>query len=418
MNDSRFAHRKSPAKLCVTLPDGTPLLNEEVSVSQTHGEVLFGCGAFDAVELAGGNADGSPIDAGRRALLEERLDKICALFDYGTLPFYLANYERVKGKTDARRLRAAAQYLVDRGVTPKGHPLCWHSVCAPWLMKYDRLDVLSILRNRVYRDVSEFKGLIDVWDVINEVVIMPLFDKYDNAVTPLCKAIGRVRLIRDLFHEAKWANPGALLILNDFNTSIEYEILIDGCLQSDVPIGAIGIQSHQHQGYWGREKLEEVLERFSLFGLPIHFTENTIISGDLMPPHITDLNDWQVDDWPTTVECEARQAQEMVEMYETLFAHPLVGAITTWDPDDGKWLLAPSGILRKDNSEKPVYAALMQKIKHDWRTTTTVNTDAQGMAQFTGFRGDYTVKARGLEASFTLTRKRDIIKLKLEKAKI
>ena len=41
--------------------------------------------------------------------------------------------------------------------------------------------------------------------------------------------------------------------LNDFNTSINYEILIDGCLNAGVPISAIGSQSHQHQGYQREE---------------------------------------------------------------------------------------------------------------------------------------------------------------------
>ncbi|WP_244895503.1 hypothetical protein [Evansella clarkii] len=36
------------------------------------------------------------------------------------------------------------------------------------------------------------------------------------------------------------------------------------------------MQTHQHQGYCGWEKSEEVLERFSQFGLPIHFIENTL----------------------------------------------------------------------------------------------------------------------------------------------
>ena len=58
----------------------------------------------------------------------------------------------------------------------------------------------------------------------------------------------------------------------------------------------------------------EVLDRFSCFGLPIHFTENTLISGQLMPPHIVDLNDWQVDRWPTTPEREARQAHTTVSL--------------------------------------------------------------------------------------------------------
>ena len=53
-----------------------------------------------------------------------------------------------------------------------------------------------------------------------------------------------------------------------------------------------------HQGYWGVERTLKVLERFERFNLPIHFTENTIISGQLMPPEIVDLNDYQVKDWP------------------------------------------------------------------------------------------------------------------------
>ncbi|UTR10224.1 hypothetical protein MM300_20475 [Evansella sp. LMS18] len=53
-----------------------------------------------------------------------------------------------------------------------------------------------------------------------------------------------------------------LSFLNDFNTSANYEILIDGCLNAGVQMDAIGVQTHQHQGYCGREKLEEVLERW------------------------------------------------------------------------------------------------------------------------------------------------------------
>ena len=147
----------------------------------------------------------------------------------------------------------------------------------------------------------------------------------------------------------------AILTLNDFNTSPDYEHLIQKCLDAGVPIDVIGIQSHQHQGYWGREKLENVLSRFSRFGLPIHFTENTLVSGELMPKHIEDLNDWVVPSWPTTPEGEERQAREMEEMYRVLFAHPMVEGITNWDATDGKWLGAPSGVLREDNTAKPAY---------------------------------------------------------------
>ncbi|MBR2853916.1 MAG: endo-1,4-beta-xylanase, partial [Clostridia bacterium] len=189
---------------------------------------------------------------------------------------------------------------------------------------------------------------------------------------------------------------------NDFNTSEAYANLIEDLLEADVPIGAIGIQSHQHQGYWGLEKLNTVLERFSRFGLPIHFTENTLISGAIMPAHIVDLNDWRVDEWPSTPEGEERQAREIAEMYSVLFAHPLVEAITTWDFNDGCWLKAPSGFVREDNSEKPSWFALKELIHGDWETHETLTTDDEGFLSFTGFKGDYTLCSAAGSVTFSL----------------
>jgi GH35 family endo-1,4-beta-xylanase len=402
MNKDAFEHRKSYTRLRVAGADGCPLAHKRISVEQKRHSFLFGIGAFDAVELAGGEFNGKPLPVQRKAQLEDLLDKIFALCNYATLPFYWGRYEPAPGKPDEARTIAAAQWLAERGVAVKGHPLCWHTVCAPWLMRYSDKEILRRQLVRIDREVSAFKGLIDIWDVINEVVIMPVFDKYDNAVTRICKMLGRVGLIKEVFAAARNANPQALLILNDFDTSKSYEILIDGCLQAGVPIDAIGIQSHQHQGCWGKEKLLEVLDRYSAFGLPIHFTENTIISGELMPPHIEDLNDWQVDSWQSTPEGEERQAREVVEMYEILFAHPLVEAITTWDSTDGRWLKAPSGLLREDNTPKPVYNALLSKIKGEWLSKTELATDANGQADMFGFRGDYVVKLGEQTASFVL----------------
>jgi len=205
-----------------------------------------------------------------------------------------------------------------------------------------------------------------------------------------------------VFGAARETNPGATLLLNDFNTSISFEILLEGCLAAGVPIDAIGIQSHQHQGYWGLEKLHEVLARFDHFGLPIHFTENTLVSGHLMPPEYDDLNDYQISDWPTTPQGEDRQAREWVEMLTELFRHPLVEAVTAWDFNDGKWLGAPSGLVRKDNSAKPAYDALREKIKGDWWTQADALTDGEGYVRVCGFKGDYEIVGSAGSARFPL----------------
>ena len=396
MSQAPLAHRQANARLRVLNPDGTPAVRQEVSVDQVSHQFLFGCGAFDAVELM------KTQDEKKQAFLRERMEKWLALFNYGTIPFYWGRYEPEEGKPAFRETMAAAKWLRQSGVQVKGHPLCWHTACAPWLLKYSNEEILRRQLERIHRDVTAYRDTIGLWDVINEVVIMPEFDRYDNAITRICREKGRVGLVKEVFAAAKECDPNAVLLINDFNTSEAYAHLIQDLLEADVPISAIGIQSHQHQGYWGLEKLNRVLERFSRFGLPIHFTENTLISGDIMPAHIVDLNDWQVDEWPSTPEGEERQAREISEMYSVLFAHPLVEAITTWDFNDGCWLKAPSGFVHEDNTEKPSYAALKNLIHGAWETHETLVTDDDGFLAFTGYKGDYKLKTAAGSAGFAL----------------
>ena len=393
---SELKHRQAQARLRIMNADGTPASGCTVQADQVSHDFLFGCGAFDAVAMM------KTQDPEKKAFLAQRMEKWKALFNYGTLPFYWGRYEPVEGQTAYAETVEAAKWLRSAGVQVKGHPLCWHTACAPWLMQYSNEEIFRRQIERIHRDVSAFRGVIDMWDVINEVVIMPVFDKYDNAITRICKDMGRIRLVKEVFAAAKETNPDAVLLINDFNTSVSYEILLEGLLEAGVPISAIGIQSHQHQGYWGLEKLQDVLERFSRFHLPIHFTENTLISGDIMPAHIVDLNDWQVNEWPSTPEGEERQAREITEMYSVLFSHPLVEAITTWDFNDGCWLKAPSGFVHEDNSEKPSYHALKQLIHGEWETHETLTADAEGWVTFTGFKGAYRLVSGGRKADIEL----------------
>lgn len=392
-----LSHRQAEAALRLTDASGAPLAHRPVQVRQTSHQFLFGCGAFEAMALARAKTEKE------RAFHQERVDKWLKLFNYGTLPFYWGQYEPVEGRTNRETSLAAARLLREHGVTLKGHPLCWHTVCAPWLLQYTNEEIFQKQLARIRREVGDFRGLVDKWDVINEAVIMPHFDKYDNAVTRICREKGRIGLVKAVFAEARATNPQATLLINDFNLGDGYEILIEGLLEAGVPIGAIGIQSHQHQGYWGAERVHAVLERYARFGLPLHFTENTLISGELMPRHIVDLNDFQVTSWPTTPEGEERQTREITEMYTILFEHPLVEAITTWDFTDDCWLHAPAGLIRTDNSEKPSYHALMSLIHGAWETKEDLVTDADGCIRFTGFKGGYRLDLDGRTAAFDLT---------------
>jgi len=213
------------------------------------------------------------------------------------------------------------------------------------------------------------------------------------------KKVGRMEFTRACFERARQAGPKATLLINDYRTDPAYEKVIEQLVDSagrrlyDV----IGIQSHMHGGTWSNQKVWEVCERFSRFGVPLHFTETTILSGE--------RGREREQPWPSTPAGEQWQALEAVRFYTLLFSHPSVEAITWWDfCDFHAWQGAPAGFLRRDLTPKPMYFALKDLIKGKWWTQTSIETDPKGEADLRGFLGDYqiTVKAKGQEITETL----------------
>lgn len=392
MSAPDLSHRSREQRIRVVGADGQPLANTEVSVEQKRHAVQFGC--------TGLRAEG----------LESELGELwLGLFDTATLPFYWGRYEPERGGPTQRAEREyEARWFADRGVRLKGHPLVWHTVKATWADQLPLPEVEELLRGRIRREVSDFAGLVDSWDAINEVVIMPVFenepDGIRNAITRMCEEKGRVEMVRLAFEEARSQGTNPMLVLNDFDLSADYERLVEDVLAAGIEIDAIGLQSHMHKGFKGREYVEDVNERFARFGLPLHWTENTILSGEVMPREFEDLNDFKVTEWPSTPEGEERQAREIVEHYTTLLAHPSVESITYWGlSDTGLWLNAPGGFVRADGTPKPSYAALQNLVRGEWwYQPTTLRTDADGGLTLTGWNGDYAVSAADVSAQVSL----------------
>jgi GH35 family endo-1,4-beta-xylanase len=413
--DPQLRHRRGSADITVRGADGHPLANTQVTIAQRKHKFLFGCIGFEFIELVNGEPSANGED------LEKMADLWFDLFNFATLPFYWGRFEPERGKPDTQRVLKTAKWFQDKGCLVKGHPLAWHTVTADWLLGLSNAEIIEAQKARIRREVTDFKGVIDAWDVINEVVIMPIFDKYDgltrrasthdNGITRISRELGRIGIIRMVFDEARAANPGATLLLNDFDMSAAYECLIEGCLEAGIRIDALGLQSHMHQGYWGEEKTLATLERFARYGLPIHFTESTLLSGHLMPPEIVDLNDYQIPEWPSTPEGEARQADEMVRHYRTLLSHPAVEAITYWGISDaGAWLGAPVGFVRADATPKPSYDALRGLVKGEWWLAPTPSaTDDAGRVTVSGFLGEYEISSAAGSAIFELASPRTAI---------
>lgn len=378
-------HRQGDALVVVVDAQGNPIAGATVAVEQVRHAFLFGCNVFGLGQF--------PTEELNRAYA----NRFAALWNYATLPFYWGSFEPQEGKPRYDDLERMARWCTEHGITAKGHPLVWHEVVPPWAPA-DLEELETRLSQRVHEIVGRFRGLVDVWDVINEATVSA---GVDNPVGHWVKAHSPAYCVGTSLAWAREANPDALLLVNDFNVSPSYENLLETLQKEGRPVDAIGIQSHMHVGTWPLERVWQVCETYARFGLPLHFTETTVLSG---APK-TD-RDWMSyhPNWDTTPEGEAQQAEYVEKFYRLLFSHPAVAAITWWDfSDAAAWQGAPAGLLRKDMSPKPAYDRLLKLIRSEWWTRTEGTTGPDGQWTFRGFYGQYTITAcqDGREAHLT-----------------
>jgi endo-1,4-beta-xylanase len=360
--------------ITVVIQDGNaPVSGATVELAQIDHEFLFGCNAY------GLRYEDSPLQRAYR-------EQFAALFNYATLPFYWASYEPVRGKPETESRKAMARWCAEHGIRPKGHPLVWHNVVPAWAPS-DTTELESLLRDRVRSIVADFTGLIDTWDVINESTVSA---RVPNPVGRWVREVGPVAAAGDALSWARAANPKALLVLNDFNVSADYEKQIEGLKAAGRAPDAIGIQSHMHGGTWPLERVWDVCETYGRFGMPIHFTETTVLSGRLKQRGQVPSKG----EWPSTMSGERRQAEYVDKLYRVLFSHPAVAAITWWDFSDlNAWQDAPAGLVRADMSPKPAYRRLLRMVKKEWWTQTSGTTGANGEMKCRGFYGKYRITA-------------------------
>ncbi len=147
-----------------------------------------------------------------------------------------------------------------------------------------------------------------------------------------------MEFVRQCLIQARQANPKATLLLNDYYTGPAFERLIEQFVD---PCGkplcdVIGIQSHMYSGVWPTKELRLVCQQFARFGVPLHFTETTIISGDQLA-----TNSRLALDAPRRGPAGPGSCATSTHA----FTHPAVEAITWWDLSDWhSWLQAPPAL--------------------------------------------------------------------------
>jgi endo-1,4-beta-xylanase len=368
-------HRKGDGVILVRDAQGRPVPGAKVTVEQVRHDFLFGSNFFMFGRCRSAERE------------EQYRQRFLALLNYCTLPFYWASFEPERGRPDYEYIDRVAAWTRQHGNTAKGHPLVWdHAAGSPRWLTDDPRENERLSRERVREIVSRYHGRIDIWDVVNEAT--HLANKPNpTRMADWAAALGAVPYVTESLEAARAANPQATLLINDYRIEPAYYRILEQLRhEGKFLFDTVGLQSHMHGGVWPLHKAWSTCDTYSQLGLPLHFTESTIVSGPRTGPG----EDWGA----TTPEGEARQAEQTIPFYTALFAHPSVQAITWWDFSDlGAWQGAAAGWLRRDMSPKPVYDRLLSLIKGEWWTKTQAITGADGQVKVRAFYGTQRIAA-------------------------
>jgi GH35 family endo-1,4-beta-xylanase len=394
-------HRKEDVRIKVLDHEGKPVSGAVVDVEQLSHEFLFGSTIFKWGSCR--------TEEDNKAYN----DRYAAMLNYATLGYYWPSYEWERGKPRHDHAKRVTEWCKAYGISTKGHPLAWNHADANWFKDVDTDELFRLQLARIEDCSKTMTGLIDRWDVVNEAVD---FDRPSQSElhTAMWRKVGKIEFTKKCFVEARKANPNATLLINDYSTGDEYVNLIEQLVDTDGKrlYDVIGIQSHMHRDVWSNYHIWDVCQRFTRFGVPLHFTELTILSG---------RSGWEDEmqgkEWQSTPEGEAKQKEDVVRVYTMLFSHPAVEAITWWDfSDQGAWQNAPAGFLRDDMTPKPAYDALHDLIKNRWMTKGQFKTDENGIAMVRAFRGNYRVRVGESTIRLTVSKGKNEFEMKQQVA--
>ncbi|HLI75678.1 MAG TPA: endo-1,4-beta-xylanase, partial [Acidobacteriaceae bacterium] len=171
------------------------------------------------------------------------------------------------------------------GMKVRGHNFVWHRQLPRWFEGYATKDnAASILTNHIETVGGRYAGRVHSWDVVNEAIQVDdgMPDGLRNS--PWYKLLGPGYI--DLaYRTARKVDPKALLCYNDYDIESDAPAqaakraallkLVRGMQQRNVPIDAIGIQSHIKAGekqVYG-EGLRQFMHEVQGMGLKMLLTE-------------------------------------------------------------------------------------------------------------------------------------------------
>ncbi|HJW41523.1 MAG TPA: endo-1,4-beta-xylanase [Rhizomicrobium sp.] len=162
--------------------------------------------------------------------------------------------EPAPGAYDFTASDALLAFAQRHGLTFRGHPLVWFASNPPWLEQaVAAAHDASIFTNYIRVAAGRYRGRMHSWDVVNEAV-EPKDGRADGLRDCFWLKKFGPSYIDIAFGAAREADPGALLVYNDYgleSDTPDHDLrrhatldLLEGMIARGVPVGALGLQGH------------------------------------------------------------------------------------------------------------------------------------------------------------------------------
>jgi endo-1,4-beta-xylanase len=298
---------------------------------------------------------------------------------------------------------AYVNFGLSNGMFIVGHTLVWHGQTPNWVFagtnpppemvnppgtnapgrgygrgfgfngpRASREELLQRMHDHIATVVGRYKGKIKVWDVVNEAVA----DNGTNILrnSPWLQIIGP-DFIAKAFEYAHEADPDAILRYNDYSLESPAKrhkliALIKSLQAQNVPVGAIGSQTHVSVSGPTFAAEDQALTELETLGLPIHITEFDVNSaqggqrntGADVAANASTTQGGLVDD------ANRRLADQYASLFKVFLKHKnSVKVVTLWGANDAiSWRAAGKPLLFDGNDQpKPAFDAVIKVAEED-----------------------------------------------------
>lgn len=217
----------------------------------------------------------------------------------------------------------------------RGHTLAWHEALPPWVRSINsKAEAERELVRHIETLVGRYRGIIPVWDVVNEVIAHePTDDK------PLRDSIWLQHLgpayIEIAFRAAAMADSSARLVINDYDLEnsgprtaqrqAQMLRIVRNLQDKGIAVHGVGFQAHLYgERDIGVEGLQAFVTALDRLGLSVSITELDVI-------------DWRLPADPGARDMAA--AQLVTTFLQTVMAVKRPDCIITWGiTDRSSWI--------------------------------------------------------------------------------